>query len=409
MGYLELDVDISSEAKAMHETARKFAVEHMRPTGIELDKLPDPKDVIAEGSRLWDLFKKHREVGLNKINMPKAFGGLQEEVEPIARILIYEELGYGDAGLCSSLAVSDMPFNFASMSPDPELNELARKYATDKEANLIGCWSIIEPDHGSDWILADQPGFEDPKIVPTLKAVLKGDEYIINGQKAAWVSNGSIATHALVHLNVDPSRGMQGIGIAVIPLDLPGISRGKPLNKMGQRALNQAEIFFEEVKLPCKYMLVPDPDMGTALTHLILGTANAVMGTVFAGLAQAAYDEALNYAKERVQGGVPIIEHQNIKLKLFKMFSMVESARALTRRVSLFNAANQAPSFPHSVAAKVLSTETAFHTASEAIQILGGNGLSREYVVEKMFRDARASMIEDGENNVLSISAASEL
>jgi alkylation response protein AidB-like acyl-CoA dehydrogenase len=137
------------------------------------------------------------------------------------------------------------------------------------------------------------------------------------------------------------------------------------------------------------------------------------MGVTFAGLAKAAYDEAFNYANERIQGGVPIFEHKNIKLKLFKMFTMVEAARANARRGYLYNInalrTGQMPSGAHAVAAKCLSTETATFVASEAIQIFGGNGLAKEYVVEKMFRDARTSMIEDGVNETLSIAASQYL
>jgi len=136
-----------------------------------------------------------------------------------------------------------------------------------------------------------------------------------------------------------------------------------------------------------------------------LARVNGGMGIVFAGLARAAFDEALKYSKERIQGGKPIFEHQNIKLNLFEMFSTVESTRALNRWMALYNAVNFPPSVPHAVACKVLATECAFKVASEAIQIFGGNGLSREYPVEKMFRDARTSMIEDGVNETLSLVA----
>jgi len=129
--------------------------------------------------------------------------------------------------------------------------------------------------------------------------------------------------------------------------------------------------------------------------------ANAGMSGTFAGLAKAALDEAIHYAKQRVQGGKPIIEHQNVKLKLMKMFQQVEAARSLSRRIRDYARHNARGSLPHAVAAKALSTETAFVVASEAVQIHGGNGLSKEYVIEKIMRDARASMIEDGTNEVL--------
>jgi alkylation response protein AidB-like acyl-CoA dehydrogenase len=283
---------------------------------------------------------------------------------------------------------------------------LARAYAEDTKGELIGCWAITEPDHGSDWVMSSP----DPKCGPSVKGVLKGDEYIVNGQKAAWVSNGTIATHAVFHVGLDPEKGMGGQGLAIIPLDLPGITRGKPLDKIGQRALNQGEIIFEDVKIPKDYMVVT-PDMGImeGMGEAILAGANGGMGVTFAGLAKAAYDEAFKYANERVQGGVPIIQHQNIQLKIFKMFTLVEAARAATRRMAMYNAVNQPPSGAHAVACKCFSTETAFQVASEAIQIFGGNGLSREYPIEKMFRDARAAMIEDGVNESLSLAAVQYL
>jgi alkylation response protein AidB-like acyl-CoA dehydrogenase len=383
----------------------------MRPVGIELDKLANPEDVYAQGSPLWDVYKTYRELDLHLQNMPEDFGGMAGTLDPMASYLISEEMGYGDAGLAISLGASGMPFNFAAIfSHVPELKQIAMDYCNDREGKMIGCWGIIEPDHGGDWSL----GGDDPKCGPSVRGVLKGDEYIVNGEKAAWVSNGTIATHCVLHVGLDPSRGMQGQGIAIIPLDLPGISRGAPLNKMGQRALNQGSIVFQDARIPKQYMIIepsePGVDDGQGERFM---AAPMGMGVTFAGLAKAAYDEAFNYANERIQGGVPIFEHKNIKLKLFKMFTMVEAARANARRGYLYNInalrTGQMPSGAHAVAAKCLSTETATFVASEAIQIFGGNGLAKEYVVEKMFRDARTSMIEDGVNETLSIAASQYL
>ena len=150
------------------------------------------------------------------------------------------------------------------------------------------------------------------------------------------------------------------------------------------------------------------PELYTIGLEMMLAHANAAMGQLFVGVAAAAYDHAVAYAKERVQGGVPIFQHQSVKSRLFKMFTKVEAARALARRVALFNAAD-APQVQYSIATKVFCTDTAFEVASDAVQIFGGNGLSREYPVEKLLRDARASMIEDGCNEVLSIVGASRL
>jgi alkylation response protein AidB-like acyl-CoA dehydrogenase len=192
-----------------------------------------------------------------------------------------------------------------------------------------------------------------------------------------------------------------------VPLDSPGVSRGKPLDKIGQRALNQGEIFFDEVRVPADYMVV-GPDAYAMVVETVLTMANASMGAIFVGLGRAALEHALEYAKERVQGGVPIFEHQSVKARLFKIFTQVEAARSLAWRVMLYNSTNP-PLVQYSIASKVFCTQTAFDAASAALQIFGGNGLSREYPIEKLLRDARASMIEDGCNEVLSLVGAAKL
>jgi alkylation response protein AidB-like acyl-CoA dehydrogenase len=161
------------------------------------------------------------------------------------------------------------------------------------------------------------------------------------------------------------------------------------------------------VRIPAEYMVVGKEAYGFVVEN-VLAMANAAMGTMFVGLARAALEHALAYAHERIQGGRPIFEHQSVKGRLFRMFSQVEAARSLARRVTVYNATNP-PLVQYSIASKVFCTNTAFETASAAVQIFGGNGLAREYPVEKLLRDARASMIEDGCNEVLSIVGASRL
>jgi alkylation response protein AidB-like acyl-CoA dehydrogenase len=406
MAPLDIDVKISSETQAMLREVKKFSMEVMRPAGIALDRLPNPEDVIAPNSVLWDVFKGYRQLDLHLLRMPESVGGMAEHLDPMAAIMIGEQLGYADAGLAISMGVSAMPFNYAALFPTFEMQQLARDFCQDKEGKMIGCWAITEPDHGTDWSL----GGDKPQCGPSVKAVLKGDEYIVNGEKSDWVSNGTIATHAVLHVGLDPARGMRGQGLAVIPLDLPGICRGKPLDKMGQRPLNQGSIIFQDARIPKQYMVIPDPEFINATGGQGLAAVNGGMAVVFAGLARAAYDEAFKYAKERIQGGVPIFEHATIKLKLMRMFALAEAARANMRRMALYNLQNPfSPAVAHAVAAKCFSTETATTIASEAIQIFGGYGLAKEYPIEKMFRDARASMIEDGVNEALAIRAAEYL
>jgi alkylation response protein AidB-like acyl-CoA dehydrogenase len=264
MGHDDIDLDMTREAKAMFREAKAFSMEVMRPVGIELDRMNDPEDVIKDGSPMWDVFKKARDLGLHLIQMPKSVGGMMEEIDPYAALRITEQMGYADAGLTIGMGVASMPFRYAAMFPVPELQQLARDFVEDKEGRMIGCWAITEPDHGSDWSL----GGDNPKCGPSVTAELKGDVYVVNGEKAAWVSNGTIATHAVLHVGLDKSKGIDGHGMAVIPLDLPGITRGKALDKMGQRSLNQGSIVFNEVCVPKQYMVLPHPAIVKAMSGM---------------------------------------------------------------------------------------------------------------------------------------------
>jgi len=401
MPYADLDYNLTEEQTALRDMVRRFGAEVIRPIGIELDHLGDPEEVVAEDSKFWDLMKQYRELGLHKRGIIKAMGGTAEDMDPMMGYVVAEEMGYADAGFSISMGAGGMFFGYCQHSPVPELKALAEEYVEDPSSRLLGCWGVIEPDHGTDWML----GGADPNLTPNVHGVMKGDEIVINGQKAAWVSNGTIATHCVLSVGMDPSKGMSGSEVVLCPLDLPGVSRGKALNKMGQRALNQGEIFFEDVHVPREYKasaIIPparDPSDRRGGPQ----SPMAGMAVQFAGLAKAALDEALDYAKQRIQGGVPIIQHKNIGLKLFEMFMMVEAARANARRMYMYNAHSGNLSAAHSMAGKWLSTETAFKVASEAIQIFGGNGLSKEYVIEKIFRDARTAMIEDGVNESLAM------
>jgi alkylation response protein AidB-like acyl-CoA dehydrogenase len=400
MAMVELEIGLSDEEGTLRDAVHKFAEEAMRPAGRQLDALADPGDVIAPGSILWEIFEKHRALGLEALSDPG--GDLTPLQQARLRCLVSEEMGWGDAGLAIGLGVSGFPRAMAQLSGKPELIE--RFGAPDS----IGCWAITEPDHGSDLIMAAEEVARGECGRPNCIARKDGDSFVINGQKAAWVSNGTIASAAALFCAVDMGDGPHGIGTFVVPLDEAGVSRGKPIDKIGQRALNQGELFFDDLRVPADY-LVAGPDAYSVVADAVLCQANGGMSSLFAGLAQAALDLAIDYAKERVQGGVPIFEHQSVKARLFEMFRKVEAARALSRRANLYNALNFPPRLEYAVAAKVTSTNTAFEVASAAVQIFGGNGLSREYPIEKILRDARASMIEDGCNEVLGLAAAERL
>lgn len=397
----EIDVGASPEHQELVETVHRFAGEALRPVGVELDRLLDPADVVAPDSPLWGVFEKYRQLGIGRLEVDES------AMEPTERAglqaAINEELGWGDGGLAVSLAVSNFHVIFAELSGRPELIE---RFAAPDSVE-IGCWAVTEPDHGSDTLAFTEESFRDPGLTANCLAIPDGDHYVIRGQKSSWVSNGTIATIGTLFCTIDGDDGFAGGGVCIVPLDLPGVSRGKPIDKLGQRALNQGELFFDEVRVPAEFMVVNKDAYGVAI-EMVLAIANAYMGMTFVGLARAAYELALAYAKERVQGGVPIVRHQSVRSRLFRMFTQVEAARALSRKVALMGAIAPPP-VQYSIASKTYCTNTAFEVASAAVQIFGGNGLSRDYPIEKLLRDARASMIEDGCNEVLGIIGGARL
>jgi alkylation response protein AidB-like acyl-CoA dehydrogenase len=340
--YLDLNKELTSEQTSLKEETHRFAEEVLRPASVDLDKLADPEDVINEGSVLWEVFRKSYQAEHHISSFPEVLGGAN--LGPLERHIMTEEMGWGSADFAIGLGVTAFPFGFAAGSGNPEImNDIVLPFTQDREAKYIGCWAITEPQHGSDSLLFGVEQFRDPSVAFDVRAKQDGDEWVINGQKAAWVSNGTIATHALTFLTIDPTKGMAGGGVAVVPLDLPGVSKGRPLDKLGQRALNQGEIFFDDVRIPRHYMVTQEAGYPFIIDSVLAG-ANAFMGACFTGVTRAAFEEALRYCKERVQGGKPICEHQAVQMKLFDMFIKVEAGRALSRAAMIYNAASMPPS-----------------------------------------------------------------
>jgi acyl-CoA dehydrogenase len=391
MTIADLDFDLTETERSVRNTARRFADETLRPVGIVLDKM-DAESAIAKESPYWAVFKQYNELGLSFVD---------PDLSPLEQarlnLIVSEELAKGDVGLSLSLGVAGFPAVAAATTGN---QELMTKFAQGQ----LGCWAITEPDHGSDMVDFDElaTGEGGKRSRYNCIARADGNEYVITGQKSAWVSNGSIAETAALYCAVETNEGESGGGVFVVPLDGPNVSRGKPLDKLGQRTLNQGEIFFDGVRIPADHM-VAGPENYSLMTNLTLVTANCLMGVSFAAVAMAAFDLALQYAKGRVQGGVPIIQHQSVKARLFEMYRQVEAARAIARRAYFYNMASGSVDLAIAITSKVTCTKAAFDVASDAIQIFGGNGISREYPIEKLFRDARLSMIEDGCNEVLGL------
>jgi acyl-CoA dehydrogenase len=390
------ETPLAEEEQAIQQAVHQFAKQVLRPLGRELDRM-SAEQVVARGSPYYTIFAEAAKLGLD----PQLLAQMPPEMAVRVESMIGEETGWGDAGLAVSLVVTQFPLEMARAAGNQELVDLS----TDR----IGCWMITHPDKGSDvgafdmkreWV-PGQPGNRGSML-----ARVGRDEIVINGQCSAWVSNGAVAQVALAYLGADYGDGYfdadgrpHGVTV-VVPLDLPGVSRGKPLEKIGQRALPQGEVFFDNVRIPKRFAIaLQDEYYGNVASAW--SYAGTHMSQIFTGVARAAFEMALQYCHERKQGGQRLIDHQLTRYRIGDMLRRVELCRAVARRSLAF--ARLSPSVhPWATAsAKVTVTEEAERVVTEAFRLFGGNGTTREYPIEKLVRDVRAALIEDGENTML--------
>lgn len=399
VGLTGFEAPLNEIELAIQDTLHKFAKDVLRPAGQELDKM-SAEQVIAPGSPYYEVLAKAAQLGLDS--------SLLEQMPPETAIrvesIIGEEMGWGDAGLAGSLACVTFPLEMAKAIGNPELIDLCQ--------GKIGCWMSTQPDKGSDQQIFDMPREWPVKGGQGNKGNVWGavgkDEIVINGQCSAWVTNGVVAQVALAYIGADYGDGFfeadgRPHGLAVIiPLDLPGVSKGKPLEKIGQRALPQGEIYFDNVRVPKRFAIALKDEYYGNLAS-VWAFAGCHMSQIFTGVARAAFEMALQYCHERKQGGQLLIDHQLTRWRLGDMLRRVELCRAVARRS--LNYARLTPNgHPYATASgKVTVTEEAMKVTTEAFQLFGASGTSREYPIEKLFRDARAAQIEDGENYVLTM------
>lgn len=401
LGKTGLECGFTEEEHAIQEAASRLAKEVLAPIAEKLDKMTN-EEAIAPDSPMWEALDQVKQSGLMDLEMMSTLDNEQKSrIIPI----IFEELAVGDAGLTLINMVMGFPEFTARATGDEELIE--------RFVGKRGCWLATLPDRGCDLVDFDAVELASGKKQnrPNLQARIEGDEIVINGQSSSWVSAAPVAECALAYLSCDYGDGIwredggHNMIAVLIPFDVEGVSKGKPLDKVGQRSLPQGEVFFDNVRLPIKYAVAQGQDAQNSFFGA-LTFANMEMAITFTGVARAAYEHALAYVHERTQGGVPIIEHQSVQLQLFGLWQKVEACRAMAKRVFAFNYSDKGPHLLASMTSKTFVTKNCFDVTSEALQLFGGNGLTREYPMEKLMRDARASLIEDGENYILSLKAA---
>lgn len=396
-----IDFELTETQKMIANTARDFGREVLQPAEVALDRIADPAEVFES-----KLYKKTLagafELGFHKMALPEQHGGLG--LDPLTAGLVWEELGRWGPGFAAGLmpaATVPRLIAFLAAGKKELVDTFLVPFCEDETGTHVSGWCSSEPEVGSDG-----KNYDNPKIKHLTKASKSKKGWVIDGAKSGFISNGGTANVHLVFACVDPSQGIKGSGAFIVPADLPGVSSGKPLDKVGLRTLNQTAVYFDKVEIPESYLLFPHGAGYPMLHNSIITVGNLAVGYLAVGLMRAAYEDALEYARERIQGGKPIAEHQIISDKLFKTFQAIESARALLWKGSWLSKVKFPGDLKTSLAAKIYATNQAVHHTAELVQVLGGYGISKEYRVEKYARDATLLKIMDGTNDTLMLKAA---
>lgn len=395
-----IDLSPTQEQLEFQKLARKFARESIRPAEIELDKMSDA-DEVFKSDIFWNTIRQAYKLGFHKMGIGENFGGLG--LDPLTTALVWEELAAGGIGITATLLAAPVaPMFLSILAPDKTklIDRFVRPYCSDTEARHISAWGSSEGNIGSDG-----SNYYSPKVHHETTAKKDGNEWVIRGAKSSFVSNGGIADFFLVFACVDPSIGIRGSGVFLIPYG-DGVQRGKAMDKIGMRALNQSEVFFDNVRIPDDYMIFPPGDNYPVMHNAIKTVGNIGVGYLAVGLMRAAYEEALVYAKERVQWGKPIVEHQAISFKLFEAYQAIEASRGLLWKASWTLANKFLGDLKLSAAARVFATNMAMKHTVEMVQVLGGYGISKEYTLEKYMRDAKLLQIMDATNEIMTIKGA---
>lgn len=367
--------ELSDEQREMQSLARKFAREEIAPVAAKHDKT---------GEYPWDLVKKAWELGLINHHIPEHCGG--HKLSVLTSCVIAEELAWGCTGIQTALEATGLGQTpvILSGSKEQQKKYLGRLV----EQPLLAAYCVTEPSAGSD-----------VNGIKT-RAVKKGDEYILNGQKM-WITNGGVANwyFVLARTAEDPktpaSKAFTGF---IVERDWPGVTPGRKEINMGQRASDTRGITFEDVRIPKENVLVGEG----AGFKIAMGTFDMTRPPVAAGatgLAQRAYDEALKYSLERKTFGVPIAQHQAIQFMLADMAIGVELSRLSYWRAAWEVDQGRRNSYNASIS-KCFASDMANKIASDAVQIFGGNGFNSEYPVEKLMRDAKIFQIYEGTSQI---------
>ena len=387
----EFSMDLNEDQVTLRDWVHGFALDKMRPIAAEWDEREETP---------WPFIQEAAQVGIYGLDfMMSALA----DPTGLSLMVALEELAWGDAGLCMALMGTSLGVAgiVANGTPEQQMEWVPQCYGTPEDVKLAA-FCVSEPDAGSDVSsLRTRATYDEAS-----------DEWVINGTKT-WITNGGIANTHVVVASVEPELGARGQASFVVPEGTPGIRMGQKFKKMGIRASHTAEVVLEECRVPGRCLLGGKEKLDERLARAREGkrsSGQAAMATFEAtrpavgaqalGIARAAYEFALDYAKERKQFGRAIVENQAIAFKLANMRTSVDAARLLVWRAAWMAATRKTFTAGEGSMSKYFAGETAVRVTEDAIQILGGYGYVREYPVERWHRDSKIYTIFEGTSEI---------
>ena len=375
-----MNLELTEEQQLLRKSVREFAESEVRPLAKELDET---------GRYPRELFRKAAELGLTGVAFPESQGGAG--FDHIAYTLVIEEI----SRCCASTGVILSVQNSLFCDPIHRFGnaEQKKKFLLPfTRGEKIGCYALTEPQAGSN------------AAALQTKAVKNGDHYVINGTKA-WITNGGVADAAIAYVNTDPTKGEKGITAMVVEKGTPGFKVGKEEKKLGINATACCELIFTDCAVPESNRIGSEGE-GYKVALSTLDGGRIGIAAQATGIAQGAFEAALKWSQERMAFGHPIAQFQAIQFMLADMATEIDAARLLVRKAAWKQDSGARFSL-EAATAKLFASEMATRVAHKAIQVHGGYGYSREYPVERAYRDARITEIYEGTSEIQRLVIAS--
>jgi acyl-CoA dehydrogenase len=374
---------LTDEQKALRELAREFAAKEIRPKEAAYDDaMQHPVDVI----------EKAHATGLMNLHVPEEYGGLGLSI--FDGMLVGEELYWGCSGMGTSILANGLGSGPVIGFGSDEQKE--KWLAPLVEEPILCSFGLSEPGAGSD--------------VASMKttAVREGDEYVLNGSKT-FITNAGYASWTVVFAKTDPKGGARGMSAFIVPMDTPGVTIEKHLDKMGQRSTDTSAFALQDVRVPSENRLGEEGDGFKIAMATLDGTRpGTAIGAV--GVAQAAYEHSVEYAKQRVTFDMPIAMHQGVNFMIADMATEIEAARLLCWQAAwMLDQGYGRKATLYSSFAKRFAADMAMKVTTDAVQVFGGYGYIKEYPVEKLMRDAKLFQIYEGTSQIQRLVIAKEI